>query len=104
MVGVSGCQRRVVASASLSARVPGDPGLAEVGGFCLHCSTGAFRVASQDQERCEPHRQFVDAANTIPAEIVFVELAGKGKAVDPNPKDDFWCMFFGHETSLADIG
>ena len=76
--------------------------MAEVGGFRLHRSTRAFRVASQNQERREPHRQFIGEANTILTEIVFVEFAWDREINDPNPEDEFWCMFFGHERSLAD--
>ena len=55
------------------------PGLAEVGGLGLHCGAGTFRVAAENQERGEAHRQLVGKANTIETEVEFVEFASRRK-------------------------
>jgi len=74
--------------------------LAEVGSLGLHRGARPFRVAAENQEGGEAHRQLVGKPDPIQVEVELVEFTGGRKALDPNAQDHFRCMFFGHNGFL----
>ena len=66
----------------------------------MHRGARPFRVAAENQEGGEAHRQLVGKPDPIQVEVELVEFTGGRKALDPNAQDHFRCMFFGHNGLL----